>query len=89
MNNKFKRTAAAAMSVLTAATSLVVPAASQTMSAAAKYGTGKNVVCCFVVVFSEGYGDRCRGAYAYEVCKRKVDKHEWHCDIDCRKSPLT
>ena len=44
MNNKFKRTAAAAMSVLTAATSLIVPAASQTMSAAAKYGTGKNVM---------------------------------------------
>ena len=44
MNNKFKRTAAAAMSVLTAATSLIVPAASQTMSAAAKYGTGKNIV---------------------------------------------
>lgn len=44
MNNKFKRTAAAAMSVLTAATSLIVPVASQTMSAAAKYGTGKNIM---------------------------------------------
>ena len=44
MNNKFKRTAAAAMSVLTAATSLIVPVASQTMSAAAKYGPGKNIM---------------------------------------------
>ncbi|MBR6580117.1 MAG: hypothetical protein IKK66_02355 [Ruminococcus sp.] len=44
MNSKFKRTAATALSVLTATTSLIIPAASQTMSVAAKYGTGKNIV---------------------------------------------
>lgn len=44
MNNKFKRSAAAVLSALTVSASLIAPIASQTMNAAAKYGTGKNIV---------------------------------------------
>ncbi len=44
MNKKFKRSLAVAMSAVTMATSLIAPLATQTMTASAKYGTGKNIV---------------------------------------------